>query len=228
MDLDLDLAGSKIIVAEGHPYSDVSLWLVSAASAASIVIIPDRDQSKETRDAFVMRTLVGLRGKGWPLNGRILAVCSLPRNKPLLQKTGGAETDVVMLDFFLARLMVQCSMHQGLGVLVQNTFGFNGSEFYVTKSPDAVKGKLFGEATLLFPSAVLCGVLADSDVTDSLSDFRSLKCTLCPGVDYRIKPDDELVLLAEDSNSVGATNKPMKKVKSLTEIACVHREPRMT
>merc|ERR1719443_121001 len=180
MDLDLDLAGSKIIVAEGHPYSDTSLWLVSAASTASIVIIPDREQAKETRDAFVLRSLVGLRGKGWPMNGRILAICSLPRNQPLLQKMGGKETDIVMLDLFLARLMVQCSSHPGLGILVQQTFGFEGSEFYVEASPKALEGKTFGDASRFYPSAVLCGILSDSDCTDSLSDFRSLQCTLCP------------------------------------------------
>merc|ERR1719324_2183160 len=143
MEQEFNMCGSRIVVRAGHPYSQSDLQHVAAASAASIVIMPDRGQSKEMRDAFVLRALIGLRGNGWPKHGRILAVCSLMRNKTLFVKTGGLKTDVVMLDDFMGKLMVQGSSQPGLGTVVKSTFGFGGSEFYVAKAADSVVGKTF-------------------------------------------------------------------------------------
>lgn len=192
---------SRIVVRAGQPSCEADLRMVSADSAKSIVIMADRDQPKEIRDAFVMRSLIGLRGKGWPVNGRILAVCSLVRNKTLLELTGGDGTDVLMLDSFVGKLMVQCSKHQGLGPIVKETFGFDGSEFYIAQTPKHLRGKTLGEVALYYPSAVICGVIGPGD---------DVGCKLCPGNDYTLELGEELVLLATDSACVIAQKAPTK------------------
>merc|ERR1719408_777673 len=103
---DFDTLGSRIVVRTGDPHRHADLEHVAAAAAKSIVIMPDRTQRKELRDAFVLMTLIALRGSGWPLQGRILAVNSLPRNRMLMEEIGGSVTDVVMVDAFVAKLMV--------------------------------------------------------------------------------------------------------------------------
>merc|ERR1719421_641789 len=185
------------------------------------------------RDAFVLRSLVGLRGNCWPRKGRILAVCSLVRNHPLFLKTGGVKTDVVMLDEFMGKLMVQCSTHQGLGGVVSGTFGFGGSEFYVSKAEEHILGKTFSDAALHYPDAVLCGVLSENgpSIDDHMRSTGSMSydtdfCNLCPGSDYRLKHGDNLVLLAEDTSCTEATRKPLKPPSPLVHLAHTHRSPR--
>lgn len=170
--------------------NEANLWGVSAGAASSVVIMPDLGEPKEIRDAFVLRCLVGLRGKGWPLKGRILAMCSLPRNKLLLQKTGGSNTDIVLLERSLASLMVQCSEHHGIGDFVQQTLGFHGAGFCLASVSDAWVGVTFAEVVRCYPAAVVCGVLSADGA-----------CALCPGEHYRLQPGDELVLLAASGSS---------------------------
>lgn len=230
---NIDMCGSRIVVRSGNPYTQSDLALVAASSARTIVIIPDRGVPKEMRDAFVLRCLIGLRGNAWPRNGRILVVCSLVRNQALFVKAGGLKTDVVMLDEFMGKLMVQCSTHQGLGGVVSGTFGFGGSEFYVSKVEEHILGKTFSDAALHYPDAVLCGVLSENgpSIDDHMRSTGSMSydtdfCNLCPGSDYRLKHGDNLVLLAEDTSCTEATRKPLKPPSPLVHLAHTHRSPR--
>merc|ERR1719408_548427 len=99
---DFDTLGSRIVVRTGDPHRHADLKHVAAEAARSIVIMPDRTQRKELRDAFVLMSLIALRGAGWPVQGRILATLSLPRNRDLMEQIGGSITDVVMVDVFVA------------------------------------------------------------------------------------------------------------------------------
>merc|ERR1719161_2118966 len=198
-EMGFDMLGSRIVVRAGKPSCHADLKMVSADAARSIVIMADREESKEMRDAYVMRALLTICGNGWPVNGRILAVCSLLQNKPLLEQTGGPKTDVVMLDSFVGKLMVQCSKHQGLGTIVKSFFGFDGSEFYITPAPDHLLGKTIANAALHYPSAVVCGVMRTGEKES---------CKLCTGNDYKLQAGEELVLLATDSSCITAGTKP--------------------
>lgn len=204
-EMEFDMLGSKIVVRQGMPHLLADLKMVSAEAARSIVIMADRDQPKEMRDAFVLRSLIGLRGKGWPINGEIVAACTLLRNKPLLEQTGGSKTNVVMLDSFVGKLMVQCSKHQGLGAVVKSAFGFDGSEFYITSVPKSLAGKNLNEAALYYPSSIICGVISSEE-----RKCGSGRCNLLPGKEYRMHDDDEIVLLAADSSCVDAEETPCK------------------
>jgi len=201
-DAEIDMCGSKVVVRAGLPHVHADLKMVSCETARSIVVMADLEQPKEMRDAFVLRCLIGLRGKGWPGNGEIVAVCSLLRNRPLLEQTGGSKTEILMPEIFVGNLMVQCSKHQGLGAIVKTTFGFDGSEFYITKVPERLVGKSVEEAALHYPLATLCGTIPPRDGT------RSGRGNLAPGNDYVLKADEELVLLAADSACIMAKDVP--------------------
>merc|ERR1719199_2173566 len=97
---------------------------VAADSARSIILAADHTLPKEQRDAASLQILVSLRGSGWPVNGKIVVVCSLFRNFSLFQRIGGSNTEVVLLDRFSAKLMVQCSSVQGIAKAVSDTLGF--------------------------------------------------------------------------------------------------------
>merc|ERR1719386_484272 len=113
--------------------------------------MPDREKAQEVRDAWVLRNLIALCDKGWPVDGRIIVLLSLKRNKPLFEQVGRGHTDILMLETFLAKLLVQCSKQCGLSRVVNETIGFEGSEFYIGTMPSHLVGHSFYEATFYYP-----------------------------------------------------------------------------
>jgi hypothetical protein len=207
----MDMLGSRVMVRHGQPHKVEDLSHVAADTAGTIVVMADRSQAKEVRDAFVLRALVSLRSEGWPVQGRILAVLSLMRNRPLFEQIGGNITDIVLLDRFLAKLMVQCTRQWGLGSIVGNTFGFDGSEFYIRPVPDNLVGCSFSVASFYYPGAVLCGII--HDVEGELPQKRTVE--MCPKMTRELNAGEEFVLLAEDSAHAWPVNKPCKRPPSL-------------
>jgi len=203
------------------------------------VLFPDRDVEKELRDAFMLRTLMTLRSQGWPTHGMILVVLSLPRNYNLFQRLGGDVTHVAMLDSFLSKMIVQCTKQPGTGAILNEVFGFSGSEFYIVPVPDHLEGLTFEDATGFYPCAVLTGILETKDMSeralqntgfldvlqsdntprDSATPRESdgaTRCNFCPGVNFKLKKGMELVLIAEDQKSTIATAKMEVKIRTYT------------
>jgi len=212
----LDMLGSRVMVRHGQPHKIEDLHHVAADTAGTIVLMADRSQAKEVRDAFILRALVSIRSEGWPVQGRILAVLSLMRNRPLFEQVGGPTTDIVLLDRFLAKLMVQCTRQWGLGSIVGQTFGFEGSEFYIRPVPQHLVGCSFSVASFYYPGAVLCGIIHDVE-----GGKGPVKRTveMCPRMTRELQAGEEFVLLAEDSASAWPSNKPSKRPPSLmTEV----------
>jgi hypothetical protein len=238
-----DKMGSRVVVRGGYPHHATDLKHVAADTASTILVMPDFTHAKETRDASITHTLITLHGQGWPTDGKLIAVCSLMRNKPILKRIGGPHAMIVILDTFVARLIVQCTNHFGIGRIVNKAFGFEGSEFYFTSVPEHVVGHDFVEASAYYPDAVLVGVVTTQNSVavaghGNLGSQRTLGAKgtwkyslpqahaisdkeendkfvqLCPPMDYSLKTGDELVLIAEDSAGTVAKKKPCYKKKA--------------
>lgn len=227
-----DKMGSRIIVRVGNPHKPSDLRHVAADTASTILLLPDFTQTKLTRDVSMLHSLVTLHKHGWPTHGKLIAVCSLPRNRPIFEKVAGRHALIVILDVFLGRLIVQCTNHFGIGRIVNKTFGFEGSEFYFTSVPEHVVGHQFGDAQAYYPDAVLVGIVtAKKSVAnssrktvpkldhqksvefaktllnkDSEKEYRRVH--LCPPMNCILEDGDELVLLAEDSVTARAQKAP--------------------
>lgn len=207
----LNLLGSRVMVRHGQPHKIEDLHHVAADTAGTIVLMADRSLSKEVRDAFILRALVSLRSEGWPVQGRILAVLSLMKNRPLFEEIGGPTTDMVLLDRFLAKLMVQCTRQWGLGSIVGQTFGFEGSEFYIRPVPKHLVGSSFSVASFYYPGAVLCGIICASGSPRG----SQRRVEMCPKMTRELREGEEFVLLAEDSVHAWPTDTPCKRPPSL-------------
>jgi len=212
-DAECAFLGSRVIVRTGQPWERNDLEQVSARAASTIVLMADHSVSKEQRDAFILQVLVTLRSQGWPLQGKIVAVCSLLRNFSLLERIGGTNTEVVMLDRFAPKFMVQCSAVQGISKAVSQTLGFNGSELYIKKVPDHIVGLTFANAAAYYPKAVLVGTVRDVD--------GRAETTFCPHRDYVLNNVDDLVLIAENSMETAPEESAVAQLKQ-----AIHPSPR--
>lgn len=188
-DSEIEMGVSRVIIRTGKAHHTPSLRKAGAHTAQTIIILEDGDEPKEVRDAFALRILCTLRGKSWPVGGNIIAQCSLAKNFDLFKRIGGDVTSTVMIDFFLARLMVQCSKNSGLSTVFNEFLGFQGSEFYLQKVPKHLSGISFSQAHAYYTNAVPIGILTEG------------ACHLCPGRDYTMSEAEEIVLFAENRSS---------------------------
>lgn len=199
----VDFLGSRVVVRTGKAWEQADLQQVAADSARTILVMADHNLSKEQRDASALQVLVSLRSLGWPAQGKIVAVCSLLRNYALFARLGGTSTEVVLLDRFSAKLMVQCSAVQGIAAAVSSTLGFTGSELYIKPVPSHMQGVTFSKAATSYPKAVLVGYVRD---VGGKSETR-----FCPGNDYLLNGDEDLVLIAESFSHTDPLLTPLPK-----------------
>jgi hypothetical protein len=184
--------GSKIMVRRGHPKNLSDLREVSADTCATVILDgASGGASREVRDSFVLQALISLQGVDWPINGHILALCALEANQAIFKKIGGPRTNVVHLDEFMGKLMVQSSRTTGLCQVMSSLFGYADSEFYLHPVPESLIGKTFGCANKDFPNVILAGVMSKTGET-----------ILCPGAAHELSHGETFILLAEDETAI--------------------------
>jgi len=198
VEANMQMLGSKVVVRPGYPQYHDDLDIAAAHSCCSIIILADHTKDKEVRDAFVMQALLVLREKGWPQHGQIVAECSLQKNMPLLTDIGGAQTTLVMLEQFLAKMTLQVSQEPGLGEIIAHAFSFEGSEMYITDVPDIHVGRTLQDVGSYYPKAVVAGSI------DANDEVRVGHCD-----DHILKKGEELILFCENSGDAShCTSKP--------------------
>ncbi|MEM9272093.1 MAG: hypothetical protein AAGA80_03880 [Cyanobacteria bacterium P01_F01_bin.143] len=98
----------------------------------------------------------------------------------------------------LAKILVQTSRNNGLSAVYLNLVGFEGNEFYFYRPDDGWNNLNFGQLPFHFSGSVPLGV------RDSAG-----KLTLNPDINYQLKNDDEIVILAEDDSTINFVTKPV-------------------
>jgi hypothetical protein len=193
-DSKISLLGSRLVVRTGILHDRNSLKSVAADACNKVIIMSNMSLERELRDAIVLQVLIQLRGAKWPIDGNVIASCSLIGNRDLFQKMGGGNTHVLMLDSMVAKLMVQCTRGFGLGMAVIDMLGFEGSEFYIKPVPDHLVGETLTTVACYYPSAIPAGVMLGDDVG---GDASQPDIELCPWSDRRLQEGEELLLLSE-------------------------------
>ena len=98
----------------------------------------------------------------------------------------------------LAKILVQTSRNNGLSAVYLNLVGFEGNEFYFYRPDDGWHNLNFGQLPFHFSGSVPLGI---RDAAGNL--------TLNPDINYQLKDDDEIVILAEDDSTIKFVTKPI-------------------
>jgi Trk K+ transport system NAD-binding subunit len=218
LDVELELArlgigsfvkNSTVIVRSGNPSSYHSLKQVAADKASKVLSLMDHSVTPEEALAKQIRTLLALKSQSWPLEGTIVVQVTSDGDKELVQSiypdTDTTKVEVVVIGDIVAKLMVQSAWEHGLAGVFGKMLGFEGDEFYFKAFPDLV-GKSFLETYFRIPNAVALGVLTGKGT-----------CLLNPGWDYKIKKDDEVIVLAEDDDTFDVEDDPYFNFKQPPE-----------
>jgi voltage-gated potassium channel Kch len=181
--------GRTRIVCRSCEPSDISdLRLLQAAQAGSIVILCPEEVGG---DADVVRAILALMSLEGGLEGsRVVAELSDSRHALALeQATEGRVVTVVSSDV-IARIAAQVCRHSGLSVVFQELLNFGGDEIYFQHEPRLV-GRTFAEAMLSYEDSAVMGVR-----------FADGRVVLSPPMETVLGPDDQVIALSRDDNTV--------------------------
>jgi len=191
----------KIVCRGGLPSSAEDLWKVGADVCSRVVILDEPSLPRDEADAITFGTLLTLRGQGktgWPNNGHISVQCCLGKNVGFMNELYPGKTFVLSGER-LGRLMVQSAQDQGLCPIFNAIIGFEGDEFYAAKAIDlGLSGKTFQEVPFWCEKTVPIGI-RDASGTYSINPEKS----------YKVKPDDEVIVLAEDDDALQRMSNPL-------------------
>src|SRR5262245_46536850 len=166
--------------------------MVNLNAARSIIILAPQGTTTEDADSYVLKALLAIhrapafRGK----NHHVVTSIRDGRNRGVAQLAGGTAAVVIDSDDICARLVVQTARQPRLSVVYQDLLDFGGDEFYLRAEPRLI-GSTFGDTLLAYRKCCPVGIYHANNVTK-----------LNPPMDTPLRPDDKLVLLAEDDSAI--------------------------
>jgi len=195
---EVTVSEATLVVRSGRSHISTDLRKVAADTARVVIIQADTNLTREKADAKTIRTLLTLKGKGWPVpeNSYVVAQCCTNANSKIMKDILGDKLEVLVVGVITAELMAHSALEHGLAQVFSRTIGFDGDEFYILHCPEVV-GKTYRDCLFRFPTAVPIGVL------DEKGNYN-----LNPHPEYAVKQTDKMIVLAENKRSVFATKVP--------------------
>jgi ion channel POLLUX/CASTOR len=184
----------KLVVRSGSSVALDELSKVSFDRAEAIVVlIDDKDVDEpDTADARIMKTLLAIFNhpsvRGQKKVPRVTAEVMQSHNQELAVIASSGAARVVKTNEMISKIILQTARIAGLSLVYDELLRFEGNEIHFKRAPEVV-GQPFGDVLLDFPNGMVVGV-AKSDGSGHV---------LNPPASHRIGPDEELLILAEDS-----------------------------
>jgi hypothetical protein len=185
----------KLVVRTGSSVAIGDLTKVAFDRAqAIIVLLDDADLDDPDRaDARIMKTLMAIfnhpqvRGRADSL--RVTAEVLSSQHQELALIASNHRARVLKTNEMISKIILQTARISGLSMVYDELLRFEGNEIHMKQVPQAI-GKRFGDVLLDFPNGLVVGV-ANADGSGH---------TLNPPADHVIASNEELLILAEDSN----------------------------
>jgi hypothetical protein len=190
-----DRESTRIVTRSGKGTILVNLDMVSIESAKSVIILSncsdtDGETSKTASDAQVIQTVLAVTTKSTPKEDYVVvAEVYNSAYREIIEQT--FPDYVVTLDSknMLAKLLVQTSRSVGLSIVYGEILSFDGCEMYFYEADWG--GAAFGTLAYHFPDGVPIGVRHSNE-----------ELIINPPVDYRMRDDDEILIVAEDDSTI--------------------------
>ncbi len=185
----------KLVVRTGSSVALNDLEKVSFAHARAIVVLVDeKDESDPDRaDSRVMKTLMAIfnhpEARGRQASIRVTAEVMQSHNQELAIIASSGFAKVVKTNEMISKVILQTARISGLSLVYDELLRFEGNELHFKKFP-GLAGRRFGDLLLDFPNGLVAGI-AKGDGSGHV---------LNPPADHLLGPDEDLLILAEDSN----------------------------
>jgi voltage-gated potassium channel Kch len=186
---------TRVICRTGSPLDLSDLDLMNINAARSVIVLAPTGVSAEDADAYVLKVLLAINRGPHFRNHRHHVVASVrsSHNQAVAQLAGG-DAIVIDSDEISARLVVQTARQPRLSAVYHDLLDYEGNEFYLVSERRLV-GHAFGQALFAYTTSCPVGLLG-ADGTARLN----------PPMDTVIRPDDQIIILAEDDSKVKLAN----------------------
>jgi voltage-gated potassium channel Kch len=183
------LGKTRVVCRSGDAIDMRNLELVSLDTARSIIVLaPDT----EDPDASVLKTVLAITNNPGrrPEPYNIVAEIRDPENRDVAGLVGRNETEYVMIGEVIGRIIAQTCRQAGLSSVYTELLNFEGDEIYIWSAP-ALVGRAFGEILTAYEKIAVIGILP-----------RNGDPKLNPPMETRLLEGDEIIVIAEDDDSI--------------------------
>ena len=205
MDLEVDnntqlFGNTEVITRTGELFRFEELNKVSVNEAKILIIL---EEENEFTDNIKIRTLLAIN-KYFSSNIPIIAEIRDEITLGLIKIITQIKIFPINMTKTVNRLIAQSIVNPGIGRVYSELLDFNGPSFFITDAPQIV-GEEFSNLLFQNDEICICGILNKEETI------------LCPKKDYKIKPQDKLIVLCEDeqysSNKINRNGKDYKKLQ---------------
>ena len=194
-------SNTRIICRSGDTNDLADIRIANPQTSRSIIILSPEGESP---DAQVIKTIVAVvndpQRRVAPY--QIAAEIREDRNREVAQIVGGRETQLILADDLISRIVVHSSRQSGLSTVYTELLDFDGSEIYTIEMP-GLAGMKFGDAVMAFETSSLIGICDASD-----------RVHINPEMNRVIASGERAILIAEDDKSIQQTPLSNSIVKS--------------
>ena len=190
-----DTKTTRIVTRSGNVTTLANLDMVSIEQCKSVIILASCSDTsapdeKAVSDAMVIQTILAATGKARE-DEDFAVVAEIFNNayREIVENTFSEHVVTVNTSEILAKLLVQTSRSVGLSVVYNEILSYHGCEMYFYKADWG--GNKFGDLAYHFPDGVPMGVLNQDD-----------SLTLNPKLDYVMRDDDEILIIADDDSTI--------------------------
>ncbi len=184
-----DTGNTRVVCRTGSPMEISDLELVSPQTSRAIIILAPEDDDP---DSQVIKTILAITNnpKRRPEPYHIVAAICDPKNMEVAKMVGKNEVELILVSDLIERVIAQTCRQSGLSVVYTELLDFGGDEIYFKAEP-TLAGKTFGDALSAYEDSTVIG-LQPAGKTPLLK----------PSFDMRLQSGDQLVLIAEDDDTI--------------------------
>jgi len=185
-----DTKTSKIIVRSGNPLNFQDLQMVNYNEAKAIILLSP--ENEENPDNQVIKSVLSITGnknrKKIPYH--IVAEIKDNENKQVANLVGGKEVSYVFSSDLISKLTAQTCRQSGLSIIYSELLQFEGDEIYFYSDRGLI-GLTFKQCLYSFENSCVMGVFTGDR-----------KVLLNPDMNYIIKKEDQLIIIAQDDSKI--------------------------
>ncbi len=206
-----DTKSTRIVTRSGQVTTLANIDMVSIEHCKSVIILAScadtsSPDEKSLSDAMVIQTILATAGIDREAEEfAIVAEIFNEAYREIVENTFPEHVVTVNTSDILAKLLVQTSRSVGLSVVYNEILSYDGCEMYFHKAD--WDGKKFADLAYHFPDGVPMGVRHGDD-----------SLTLNPKLDYTMRDDDEILIIADDDSTIEFRSHPVAQPTTYSTI----------
>lgn len=188
-----DTCNTRVICRTGSPLDLDDLEVVNPHEAKSIIILSPDTQNPDTH---VIKSILALTNnpnrdkKPYHIVAEIQDDDNMEAAELVSNSAYGLEARLIQSSDLIARVTAQTCRQSGLSVVYTELCDFDGSEIYFKEEP-TLTGKTYHYVLSSYQTSAVIGVMSTGE-----------NVMLNPPMDYVLKQGDQLIVIAEDDDTI--------------------------